>query len=58
MAPPQGSLAPMDLQWEKYIYKKNLLLRNHKGQSFPILCVAMYSGPLYKSCPGSIQAMP
>ena len=29
---------------------KNLLLRNHKAQSFHILCVAMYSGPLYKSC--------
>ena len=29
---------------------KNLLLRNHKTQSFHILCVAMYSGPLYKSC--------
>ena len=35
-------------------HKKNLLLRNHKTQSFHILCVAMYSGPLYKSyqpCP-------
>ena len=31
-------------------HKKNLLLRNHKAQSFPILCVAMNSGPLYKSC--------
>ena len=30
--------------------KKNLLLRNHKAQSFHILCVAMYNGPLYKSC--------
>ena len=29
---------------------KNLLLRNHKAQSFHILSVAMYSGPLYKSC--------
>ena len=29
---------------------KNLLLRNHKAQSFHILCVAMYSGPLYTSC--------
>ena len=48
MAPPQGSLAPIDLQWEKH--KKNLLLRNHKAQSFHILSVAMYSGPLYKSC--------
>ena len=93
MAPPRGSLAPIDLQWEKH--KKNhfsettrprafifcqyqcivflfinpanhapgvhtgpapgaswekLLLRNHKTQSFHILCVAMYSGPLYKSC--------
>ena len=27
-----------------------LLLRNHKAQSFHILCVAMYNGPLYKSC--------
>ena len=26
------------------------LLRNRKTQSFHILCVAMYSGPLYKSC--------
>ena len=25
---------------------KNLLFGNHKAQSFPILCVAMYSGPL------------
>ena len=51
---PAGSLAPIDLQWEKH--KKNLL-RNHKAQSFHILCVAMYSGlptvPL-----GSIQATP
>ena len=30
--------------------KKNLLLRSHKAQSFHILYVAMYSGPLYKSC--------
>ena len=29
---------------------KNLLLLNHKTQSFHILCVAMYSGPLYKCC--------
>ena len=29
---------------------KNLLLQNHKAQSFHILSVAMYSGPLYKSC--------
>ena len=29
---------------------KNILLRNHKAQSFHIFCVAMYSGPLYKSC--------
>ena len=29
---------------------KNLLLQNHKAQSFHILCVAMFSGPLYKSC--------
>ena len=29
---------------------KNLLLRNHKPQSFHILFVAMYSVPLYKSC--------
>ena len=48
MAPPRGSLSPIDLQWEKH--KKNLLLRNHKAQSFHILSVAMYSGPLYKSC--------
>ena len=48
MAPPRGSLAPIDLQWEKH--KKNLLLRNHKAQSFHILSVAMYSGPLYKYC--------
>ena len=34
--------------WEKR--KKNLLLQNHKAQSFHILSVAMYSGPLYKSC--------
>ena len=27
---------------------KNVLLRNHKTHSFHILCVAMYSGPLYK----------
>ena len=45
MAPPRGSLAPIDLQWEKH--KKNLLLRNHKAQSFHILSVAMYSGPLF-----------
>ena len=31
-------------------HKKNLLLRNHKAQSFHILSVAMYSGRLYKSC--------
>ena len=48
MAPPRGSLAPIDLQWEKH--KKNLLLQNYKAQSFHILSVAMYSGPLYKSC--------
>ena len=30
--------------------QKNLLLQNHKAQSFHILCVAMYKGPLYKSC--------
>ena len=47
MALPRGSLAPIDLQWEKH--KKNLL-RNHNAQSFHILSVAMYSGPLYKSC--------
>ena len=29
---------------------KYLLLPNHKAQSFHILCVAMYYGPLYKSC--------
>ena len=48
MAQPRGSLAIIDLQWEKH--KKNLLLRNHKALSFHILYVAMYSGPLYKSC--------
>ena len=47
MAPPQGSLAPIDFEWEKH---KKSLLRNHKAQSFHILSVAMYSGPLYKSC--------
>ena len=45
---PGGSLAPIDLQWEKH--KKNLFLRYHKAQSFHILSLAMYSGPLYKSC--------
>ena len=30
-------------------WEKNLL-RNNKAQSFHILHVAMYSGPLYKSC--------
>ena len=30
--------------------KKNLLLQNHKAQSFHILFVAIYSVPLYKSC--------
>ena len=34
----------------KVYIKKNLLQRNHKAQSFHTLCVAMYSGPLYKSC--------
>ena len=29
---------------------KNLLLQNHMAQSFHILCGAMYSTPLYKSC--------
>ena len=48
MAPPRGLLPPIDLQWKKH--KKNLLLRNHKAQSFHILSVAIYSGPLYKSC--------
>ena len=48
MVPPRGSLAPIDLQWEKH--KKSLLLRIHKVQSFHILCVAMYSGLPYKSC--------
>ena len=33
-----------EASWEKH--KTNLLLRNHKAQSFHILCVAMYSGPL------------
>ena len=37
---------------------KNLLLRNHKTQSFLILCVAMYSGPLYKFCLKSCQPCP
>ena len=36
------------VSWEKH--KKNLLLQNHKAQSFHILHVAMFSGPLYKSC--------
>ena len=45
MAPTRLSLASIALQWEKH--KKNLLLRNHKAQSFHILCVAMYSTPLY-----------
>ena len=40
---PQGVVS-----WVKH--KKNLLLRNHKAQSFHMLFVAMYSGPLYKSC--------
>ena len=40
---------PIDLQLETKI-KKNLLLRNHKAKSFHILCVAMYNGPLHKSC--------
>ena len=30
--------------------KKKILLQNHKAQSFHILYVAMFSGPLYKSC--------
>ena len=30
--------------------KKNLLLQNHKAQSFHIFYVAMCSGPLHKSC--------
>ena len=47
MAASRGSTAPIDLQWEK---QKNLLLQNQKAQSFHILSVAMYSGPLYKSC--------
>ena len=52
MAPPRGSLAPIDLHtmYNGKNIKKNLLLRNHKTQSFHILCVAMYSGSLYKSC--------
>ena len=45
MAAPRGSLAPIDLHWEKH-----LLLQNHKAQSFHILILAMYSGPLYESC--------
>ena len=74
MALPWGSLAPIDLQWEKHAnpanhapwvknvptsgvissnsfqwekHKKNLLLRNHKAQIVPILCVAMYKGIPY-----------
>ena len=43
MAPPWGTLAPIDLQWEKH--KKNLLLRNHKAQSFHILFVAIFINP-------------
>ena len=43
MAPPRWSLAHIDLQWKKKTLKH--LLRNHKAQSFPILC-----GPPYKSC--------
>ena len=31
-------------------HKQILLLQNHKAQSFHILYVAMFSGPLYKSC--------
>ena len=50
---------PRGGSWVKH--KKNLLLRNHKAQSFHILFVAMYSGPLYKlpTVPlGSIRAPP
>ena len=46
MGPTRLSLASITLQWENI--KKNLPLRNHKAQSFHILCVAMYSTPLYK----------
>ena len=54
-APPRdGPYGPRPgASWEKL--KKNLLLRNHKAQSFHILCVAMYSGPLYKICYKSCQ---
>ena len=38
------------VSWEKH--KKNLLLQNHKAQSFHILYVAMSSGPLYCYVPG------
>ena len=37
---------------------KNLLLQNHKAHSNHIMCVAMYSGPLYKSCYKSCQPCP
>ena len=45
MAPPWGSLAPKDLQWEKYKKK----LQHHMAQSFYILYVAMCSGPGIKN---------
>ena len=45
---PGGHLLPYTYNGKNI--KKNLLLRNHKAQSFHILSVAMYRGPLYKSC--------
>ena len=47
--PAEGVISSHRLTMGKKI-KKNLLLRNHKAQSFHILSGAMYSVPLYKSC--------
>ena len=47
MAPPLGSLAPIDLQWcHGKIIKKS---SSPKPQG-PELSYFVYSGPLYKSC--------
>ena len=49
IGPSQGIINFHSLTMVKTL-KKNLFLQNHKAQSFHIMCVAMYSTPLYKSC--------
>ena len=46
---PCQQIAPIDLEWEKH-KKKIIFSKTTRPRAFNILCAAMYSGPLYKSC--------